>query len=47
MPETVHPDSDDAADSDSETEEETTEQADDEEDEAQFYIPAPGGLRGL
>ena len=49
MPETVHPDSYDAADPEPETEDVATEQAEEaeENDEPEFFIPAPGGLRGL
>lgn len=49
MPETVTPDTpdtDDAAEPDVETETEAAETPD-EDEESEFFIPAPGGLRGL
>lgn len=48
MPETVTPDPEDVTDTDAEPDEEVAKQSDSEEPEEQeFYIPAPGGLRGL
>lgn len=45
MPETITPEADETAEADVETETEAAEQSDEEEQE--FFIPAPGGLRGL
>ncbi|MWG36162.1 hypothetical protein [Halomarina oriensis] len=46
MPETIAPEPDDAAESDLEADAEAAETTD-EDEEGEFFIPAPGGLRGL